>query len=724
MRAKFTVTVILLLVFAVLASAADKKKIKQQIATKVQMVKVKPVSQESIPVPFLNNEPQVSLQKVHAIRKTSAATNLHIGTSGNGYGWLMPHSRSIGRFAGNDFDSGSLIDYLLVGFRGHGDGNADMAVGEVNLESGLSAGTLTVWEGASGVNMGIAPYGSGARYPVVVAQDRPAICFNQYVADVTVPTDPARSHPYLVTDYTTYGPEAGAWTTPDFLMDDGWVNPTVATMPTPENRLWNGPVTISKDVDGIYHYLAVYETWYSDAEKQLYGVDNEQHIITAKSDGADMSWGWIKSWQDTPPSNPVWIDTNQVQLYRKGVDMNSTGFGVVAGAGHLGNSDDQIDYYYEYTRITYAITEDYGLTWTAWDTVSLTDMGFPGYIRGEDKWIVESIDDITGDTTWYDGPAFNGMNFQQSVMVDEDKTIWVSFSSLWGSKSVDGWYPNYRYSGVFLAKKPYGQPWGAARIAYNNGIWQGDDYISGRSQYYFDNESQISRDDQGNVYCAWLDRRRTGAQVSQFAKYSDPDDNSGTVYNDFKTDIYAAHSVNGGQDWSDQINLTDSPALDEYELNMALTSRNQATATEGNYGRIWVGYVLADTTAGDPATDALIELSNDVWVAEGQGFNDPPPSAISDDKSAIAEGFALRQNYPNPFNPTTHIAVTPIRTGHTTLTVYSLTGEKIQTLFDGNVVKGVSFAVDFDGSNIAAGIYFYKLVNGNRAEIKKMVLVK
>ena len=719
MRGKVTVFFVFLFVFAMVVSAADTISKRMMLPQHKMSVKAKKISPEKVQLPFAQQQSAAS-NTTYGVRQTAAADMMQIGTSGNGYGWLMPHSRSIDRFAGNDFDSGDPIDYLLVGFRGHGDGNADMAVGEVNLESGLANGTLSLWEGGDAVNMAIDPYGSGARYPVVVAQDRPAICFNQYVGDVTVPTDPARSHPYLITDYTTYGPGAGAWTSPDFLMDDGWVNPTVATMPTPENRLWNGPVAISKDDDGIYHYLAVYETWYTDAEKQIYGVDNEQHIITAKSDGPDMSNGWIKSWEDTPASNPVWIDTNKVQLYRKGVAMNSSGFGVVLGAGHLGHSDASKDYYYEYTRITYSITRDYGLTWTDWDTVSLTAMGFPGYIRDEDKWIIESINEVTGDTTWYDGPAFNGMNFDQSVMVDENNTIWVTFSSLWGSKSVDGWYPNYRYSGIFLAKKVDGQDWGAARIAFNNGIWQGDDYVEGRSQYFFDNESQISMDETGNVYCAWLDRRHNDVQVSQFSKYSDPDDNGGTIYNDYKTDVYASHSVNGGQDWSDPINLTNTPSGDEYELNMALHSRNQNSATEGDYGRIWVGFVMADTAGHDPAHDAMIEMSNDVWVAEGQGFN--PPAAI-DTKPVVANNYSLKQNYPNPFNPVTTIKYQmPVR-GHVTLTVYNALGQKVRQLVDATQTAG-EHVVTFNASNLASGIYYYKIAAGDFVQVRKMALLK
>lgn len=719
MMHKVTAMLVILMAFAVLAGATDMIAKQPMQKTKRTDLKVQlPSTEKASFAGELRSD--MGLAKSGALRKTAAATHLQVGVSGNGYGWLNREQRSIGRFAGNDFDTGVPIDFLLVGFRGHGDGNADMAVGEINLESGLSNGTLTLYEGASSLNAAISPYGSGARYPCVVAAERPLICFNQYVGDVTVPTDPARSHPYMITDYGTYGNNGGAWSTPDFLMDDGWVNPTVATMPTAENRLWNGPVDVARDANGTYHYVGVYETWYSDLEIQLYGVGNEKHILTATSAGSDPSWGWTKGWEETPPNNPTWIDTNLVQIYRTAVDINSNGFGAIIGPGHLGHSDSQLDYYYEHTRICYSTTNDYGVTWTAWDTVSMTAMGFPGYIRGSDKMIISNI--VGTDTTWYDGPAFVGNNFDMSLMVDESGYIYVGFSSLWGSKSADGsgWYPNYNYSGIFIAKSvDGGANWGAGRIALNNGIYVGDDDL-GVSPYFFDNETQISMDDQGNLYATWLDRRRTGTQISTFQKYTDPEDATG--YTDYKTDIYASHSIDGGNSWSDPINLTDTPSLDEYELNMALKSRNQNAATEGNYGRIWVGYVLADTASGNPATDALIELSNDVWVAEAQGFNSP--AAIDDKPVQVAGQYALRQNYPNPFNPTTRIEVVPLQSGHAVVDVFTVTGQKVRNLFDGQVTRGNAFSVDFDASDLAAGVYVYRLTNGKHVEVKKMALIK
>jgi len=718
MRGKFTVFMMVVFALATLAAAKNINAKKIPVSKQVKLSnKVRLANPVEPLFPYADGSRTAQRQASNQVRSTTPARHVHVSTSGNGYGWLSPLQRSTDRFSGTDAD-GTDRDMLLLGYRGTGDGNADMCAGEIDVSAGLANGTVWTFENDDALNSGIDPYGSGARYPCVEALERPVVCFNQYTGDVSNPTDPAYSHPYLVTEYGTYGDDGGSWTTPDFLMDDGWVDPTVASIPNAgENRLWLGPTAIARDGDGVYHWLAVYETWFTDAEKKIYGYGNTKHIFTAKSDGNDLSNGWITSWNDTPASNPVWIDTNLVWLPREGVAMNGAGFGVVLGPGHLGHSDPDLDYYYTGTKITYSITEDYGLTWSDWDTVSFTSLGIPSYIYASDKYFIVSVNGT--DTTWYQGPAFVGTNFDMSVMVDDDNTIWVGFNSLWGEPTEDGWYPGYQYSGVLLAKKTYGQAWGGARIAYNNGIWQGDDQIAGMSNFFFDSEVQISLDETGNVYASWLDRRHNDVQVSRFARYSDPDDNNGTVYNTFKTDIYASHSINGGQDWSDPINCTDSPSLDEYELNMSLHSAN--TNDRGDFGKIWFAYVLPDTEGHDPAHDAYIEMTNEVWAGEADNFN---PLAIGNQKQGVVKTFGLQQNYPNPFNPTTRISFVPERSGLATLTVYNVSGQKISTLFSGRVNKGVPYKFNFDGKNLAAGLYFYRLQTGNTAQVKKMMLIK
>ena len=88
----------------------------------------------------------------------------------------------------------------------------------------------------------------------------------------------------------------------------------------------------------------------------------------------------------------------------------------------------------------------------------------------------------------------------------------------------------------------------------------------------------------------------------------------------------------------------------------------------------------------------------------------------------IPGNFDLDQNYPNPFNPTTMLAFSIPFASDVTLTIYNITGQKV-TEFSGAYEAGVH-NIEWDASNQASGIYFYKLSAGNFEMTKKMVLLK
>ena len=89
----------------------------------------------------------------------------------------------------------------------------------------------------------------------------------------------------------------------------------------------------------------------------------------------------------------------------------------------------------------------------------------------------------------------------------------------------------------------------------------------------------------------------------------------------------------------------------------------------------------------------------------------------------LPENFKLFQNYPNPFNPTTKINYQVPQTAFVTLKVYDLLGREVATLVNEEKSAG-SYEVEFDGSNLSSGIYFYKLQTENYSSVKKMILLK
>ena len=84
----------------------------------------------------------------------------------------------------------------------------------------------------------------------------------------------------------------------------------------------------------------------------------------------------------------------------------------------------------------------------------------------------------------------------------------------------------------------------------------------------------------------------------------------------------------------------------------------------------------------------------------------------------------LDNNYPNPFNPSTKISFVLGTTGHATISVYNLLGQRVATLADRDYRAGESQTVTFDASGFPSGIYYYQLKSGNLTQIKKMMLLK
>ena len=85
--------------------------------------------------------------------------------------------------------------------------------------------------------------------------------------------------------------------------------------------------------------------------------------------------------------------------------------------------------------------------------------------------------------------------------------------------------------------------------------------------------------------------------------------------------------------------------------------------------------------------------------------------------------FKLYNNYPNPFNPVTKIRFDIPKTTQARLVVYDLTGREIAVIFD-NYLQPGTFEVSWNASAFASGIYLYRLITDEKAEVKKMVLVK
>ncbi len=98
------------------------------------------------------------------------------------------------------------------------------------------------------------------------------------------------------------------------------------------------------------------------------------------------------------------------------------------------------------------------------------------------------------------------------------------------------------------------------------------------------------------------------------------------------------------------------------------------------------------------------------------------PTGI-DENTPYPQTFALSQNYPNPFNPSTKISWQSPVGSHQILKVYDMLGREVVTLVDEYRAAG-SYEAEFDGSQLASGVYYYQLKVGEFIETKKMLMIK
>ena len=89
----------------------------------------------------------------------------------------------------------------------------------------------------------------------------------------------------------------------------------------------------------------------------------------------------------------------------------------------------------------------------------------------------------------------------------------------------------------------------------------------------------------------------------------------------------------------------------------------------------------------------------------------------------LPEYFRLEQNYPNPFNPSTSIEFSLPKNSKVTLEIFTVQGQYIATLMNGIRDAGVH-TILFDASNLASGLYMYRIRAEGFAQVKKMLLVK
>mgnify|MGYP003635941358 CR=1 FL=1 len=126
-----------------------------------------------------------------------------------------------------------------------------------------------------------------------------------------------------------------------------------------------------------------------------------------------------------------------------------------------------------------------------------------------------------------------------------------------------------------------------------------------------------------------------------------------------------------------------------------------------------------------PDSDILYVLTRtDLYKVEnGQPTSIKQVPVSNEQNPEIPNAVSLKQNYPNPFNPTTTIEFELDRSTFTKITVYDVLGRKVRELVNEIRPAGTN-TIEFNATNLANGVYLYRLEANGVVQTKRLTLIK
>jgi hypothetical protein len=205
-------------------------------------------------------------------------------------------------------------------------------------------------------------------------------------------------------------------------------------------------------------------------------------------------------------------------------------------------------------------------------------------------------------------------------------------------------------------------------------------------------------------------------------------------------EIFCSVSTDGGLNWSQPTNLTNTPSpnaypgscMDEDYSSLASVVNDtlhilyvedkdaggvvQTAPQEGTWTENPVKYLKVPADLVPPGPPYVPNYTFHVGPSTGVA----EPTLVD---GTVPSGYALHQNYPNPFNPVTEIRYDLAQEGPVSLRIYNVRGAQVATLVDAPQRAG-AYAVCWDARDVASGVYFCRLQAGEFGKTVKMVLLR
>jgi hypothetical protein len=171
--------------------------------------------------------------------------------------------------------------------------------------------------------------------------------------------------------------------------------------------------------------------------------------------------------------------------------------------------------------------------------------------------------------------------------------------------------------------------------------------------------------------------------------------------------------------WDD--NISDKVSIQLYYKDTLFTTIDSSIVSATN---AYAWFVPNSLKEGDGYKIKVSSISDtSLHSMSAASFSIDNPTGLENSNSTIPAEYSLRQNYPNPFNPSTTIEFSIPNRSMVTLKVYDLLGREVQTLVNEEKPVG-NYRVNFNASNLASGVYFYRITAGSFNMTRKLIVLK
>ncbi len=346
------------------------------------------------------------------------------------------------------------------------------------------------------------------------------------------------------------------------------------------------------------------------------------------------------------------------------------------------------------------------------DIIKTTDGGKNWLKQTSDAYFVfTSICFINRDTGWISGGGYGAVyktvNGGENWIKQQTGANYQWMTSVWFSDSNNGFATGIN-AGWGIVNAEYG-----AFVSTTNG---GDTWS-------FKKDHDLYSVSFENPYFGWMMGRFSGDK-SLFYFTEDGGKNWESKFVDYYINDISFKNINDGWGIGKNFIIHTTDCGESWNLQLNITNDSSSTSFNTIHSRY-------NSTSWVCGTKTFWRTGKTVGVI--YKYIDSIASGVSNFGNDLPNTFSLSQNYPNPFNPSTKIKYSiptspqpsPYKGegARVRLKVYDILGNEVATLVNEEQPAG-EYEVEFKGTDISSGIYFYQLKVGNFIETKKMIFLK